>query len=99
MFQRNQQQPSIACPTWCCTNHEDGSEFHERRTLGQPYAEVAALVMPRPGFETVKWIFAQLEDPEALLTPSEAREIAYALLQAAAILDAEPIAESEGGAR
>lgn len=83
----------IPCPSWCLTNHDDGSEFHERRTLGQSYAEVDALVMQRPGFETVKWIFAELEDPEHLLTPNEAREIAYGLLQAAAILDSTPEVE------
>lgn len=87
MTQPNQPIP---CPPWCLTDHTE-SGYHARRTLGQTYAEVEALLMPRPGFESVKWVYCKVEDPEYLFTPNEAREVAYALLQAAAILDAEPL--------
>lgn len=86
----SQPNQPIPCPPWCLADHEE-QQYHERRTLGQPYAEVEALLIRRPGFDTVKWVYCKPEDPEYLLTPSEAREVAYGLLQAAAILDAEPI--------
>lgn len=89
-------QPIPCQVPWCLADHTDRSA-HERQTLDQEFAEVAAELTRRPAIDGDRgpWIRAEINDPENLLSPAEARTIAYALLQAAAILETTPVATKD----